>query len=84
MRAFAGTRSMAGCWEGRAEERAGGMYATGRGQDKSACHTSRKPLMRLGFCVAGGAVGCRAHGILQGIQGLCVAGACLAFPGYGQ
>lgn len=83
MRAFAGTRSTAGCRKGRAEERAGGMHATKRGQDKSACHTSRKPLMRLGFCVAGGAVGCRVHGILQAIQGLRVADACLAFPGAG-
>lgn len=84
MRAFAGTRSMAGCREGRAEERAAGMHATERGQDKSACHTSRKPLVRLGFCVAGGAVGCRVHRILQGIQGLRVADACLAFRGGGQ
>ena len=84
MRAFAGTRSKAGCREGRAEERAGGMHATERGQDKSACHTSRKPLMRLGFCVAIGAVGCRVHGILKGIQGLRVADVCLAFPGAGQ
>lgn len=74
MTRIAGLRSMAKCREGKAEERARGMHATEGGQGKSACHTHRKPLMRLGFFVAGGTVACGSHDIRQGYQASGVAG----------
>lgn len=79
MRGIAGLRGMAGCREGKAGGRVAWWGATLRGQDKSACHIRRKPLMRLGFCVAGGSVACVPHDIGQGFQGFGVAGADLVF-----
>ncbi len=78
MSIFAGLRVMGECRARKAEERARGMHATEEGQGKSACHTHRKPLMRLGFFVAGGSVACGSHDIRQGYQASGVAG--MGFP----
>lgn len=75
MSGFAGSRGMAGCQEGKAGGRVAGWGATLRGQDKSACHIRRKPLTRLGFCVADGSVACVPHDFCQRFQGFGVAGA---------
>lgn len=78
MTGIAGLRSMAEYREGKTEKRAGRMHATEGGQGKSACHTHRKPLIRRGFCVAGGSVACGSHNIRQGYQVLGMAGLALA------
>lgn len=75
---------MAECRGRKAGELAGGMHATEGGQGKSACHTHRKPLIRLGFCVAGESVACGSHDIRQGYQASGVAGAVLARRGCPQ
>ncbi len=84
MTRIAGLRSMAKCREGKAEERARGMHATEGGQGKSTCHTHRKPLIRLGFRVAGGSVACGLHDIRQGYQASDVAGAAFLHCGCPQ
>lgn len=48
--------------------RAGKESGKEGGQDKSACHECRKPLMRLAFSCAFGSVAGRVPEIVQGFQ----------------